>query len=100
MTENKNILVTGGTGQQGGAIARELLKHDYIVKAMTRNPESDKAQALAGLGAEIIQGDLDDTRSLEMALRGVWGVYSVQNTWEAGVENEDEQGKRLVEIAF
>ena len=99
MTEKKNILVTGATGQQGGAIARELLKSGYSIKAMTRNPDSEKAQALAGLGAELIQGDLDDALSLERAVSDVWGVYSVQNTWEAGVEKEEEQGKRLAEIA-
>ncbi len=99
MTEKKNILVTGATGQQGGAIARELLKHGHHVKAMTRKPESEKAQALANLGAEIIHGDLDDAHSLEKAVSGAWGVYSVQNTWEAGVEKEEEQGKRLAGIA-
>ncbi len=99
MIEEKTILVTGATGQQGGAIARELLKYGHSVKAMTRKPESEKAQALAQLGAEIIKGDLDDALSLEKAVSGVWGVYSVQNTWEAGVEKEEEQGKRLAEIA-
>ena len=63
MIEKKNILVTGATGQQGGAIARELLKHGHSVKTMTRKPEGEKAQALASLGAEIIRGDLDDAHS-------------------------------------
>jgi len=99
MTEKKNILVTGATGQQGGAIARELLKHGHSVKAMTRKPEGEKAKALASLGAEIIRGDLDDAQSLEEAVSGAWGVYSVQNTWEAGVKKEEEQGNRLAGIA-
>ena len=29
----------------------------------------------------------------------MWGVFAVQNTWEAGVEKEEEQGKRLAKIA-
>ena len=99
MSNQNNILVTGATGQQGGAVARELLTQGYRVKAMTRNTENEKAQTLAGFGAEIIQGDLNDVDSLNRATNGVWGVFAVQNTWEAGVEKEEEQGKRIAEIA-
>lgn len=93
------ILVTGATGNQGGAIARQLLSRGYRVRAVTRNPESDKAKSLTGLGAQVVQGDYDDPQSLERALEGVWGAYSVQNTWEAGVVKEEEQGKLFAEIA-
>jgi len=93
------ILVTGATGNQGGAVARALLANGHKVRAMTRSPEGEAAQALAAQGAEIIQGDLDDPASLEQALAGVWGVFAVQNTWEAGVEREEEQGKRMADIA-
>ncbi len=99
MTENRSILVTGATGRQGGAVARELLARGYSIRAMTRKPKGEAAQALAGLGAEIIHGDLDDAASLARAAEGVWGVFAVQNTWEAGVEREEEQGKRLARIA-
>ena len=44
-------------------------------------------------------GDLNDAASLERAVAGAWGVFSVQNTWEAGVEQEEEQGKRLAKVA-
>ena len=93
------ILVTGATGNQGGSVARELLASGYRVKAMTRNPTSEAAQALAAQGAELIGADLDDPSSLERALADLWGVFAVQNTWEAGVEREEEQGKRIAEIA-
>lgn len=93
------ILVTGATEKQGGAVARHLLKSGYKVKAMTRKPQGEKAGILRSLGAEVVQGDFDDPRSLELALDGVRGVFSVQNTWEAGVEREEEQGKRFAEIA-
>jgi len=99
MAENKKILVTGATGQQGGAVARELLARGYNVRAMTRKPEGEKAQALAKLAAEIIQGDLDDSASLQRATKDVWGVFAVQNTWEAGVEKEELQGIRLAEVS-
>ena len=93
------ILVTGATGQQGGAVARHLLSRGYKVKALTRKPESGAAKELSRLGAGVVKGDLDDPASLERALEGVWGVFAVQNTWEAGVAREEEQGKRLAEIA-
>jgi uncharacterized protein YbjT (DUF2867 family) len=93
------IVITGATGQQGGAIARELLAKGHKVRAVTRKPDSPNAQDLKRRGAEVVAGDLDDKASLERALTGAWGLYAVQNTWEAGVEKEEEQGKRLAEVA-
>lgn len=93
------ILVSGATGKQGGAVARELLSHGYKVRAMTRKPSGPEAKALAALGAEIVQADLDQPATLDEALAGVWGVFAVQNTWEAGVEREEQQGKRFAEMA-
>jgi uncharacterized protein YbjT (DUF2867 family) len=94
------ILVTGATGKQGGATIRHLLKHGgFRLRAMTRRPSSDAAKALAGLGVEVVEGDLNDKPSLEAAVSGAWGVFGVQNSWEAGVEGEEEQGKRLVAVA-
>jgi uncharacterized protein YbjT (DUF2867 family) len=95
----KTILVTGATGHQGGAVARALLAGGHKVRAMTRKPDSEAALALAGKGAEVVRGDLDDAASLEKALAGAWGVFAVQNTWEAGVEGEEQQGKRFAELA-
>jgi uncharacterized protein YbjT (DUF2867 family) len=99
MSKKEYVLVTGATGQQGGAVARELLKGGHPVRAVTRKSDGEKARALAKAGAEIIYGDLDDAGSLERALKGMWGVFSVQNTWEAGIEKEEIQGKRFAEIA-
>lgn len=100
MTNEKTILVTGATGKQGGATARALAGKGFRLRAMTRNPGGDSAKAVASAtGAEIVQGDLNDAASLRTALKDVWGVFAVQNTWEAGVEGEEEQGKRLVSLA-
>src|SRR6478672_644551 len=60
MANDKTVLVTGATGKQGGAIARQLLKRGYRVKAMTRKPDGEPARELAKLGATIVKGDLDD----------------------------------------
>jgi uncharacterized protein YbjT (DUF2867 family) len=91
--------VTGATGNRGGAVARHLLKNGYKIRVMTRKPQDDKAGVFKALGAEVVKGDLDDAKSLELALEGAWGAYAVQNTWEAGVEREEEQGKRFAEVA-
>jgi len=97
---DKLVLITGATGHQGGATLRHLAKRGgFKVRALTRKPDSDAAKALAAQGAEVVAGNLDDTASLTRALDGVWGVYSVQNTLEGGVEKEEAQGKRLAQLA-
>jgi uncharacterized protein YbjT (DUF2867 family) len=99
MADTKGILVTGATGNQGGATARELLARGYRVRAMTRKPQGDPARALEALGAEVVAGDLNDEASIRRALQGMWGAFAVQNTWEAGVEGEEAQGKRFANAA-
>jgi uncharacterized protein YbjT (DUF2867 family) len=47
----------------------------------------------------VVQADLDDEASLKEAFAGVWGTVAVQNTWEAGVAGEEEQGKRYARVA-
>ena len=99
MANQRTVLITGATGHQGGAVAHALAGKGFDIRAMTRKPGSDAAQALARTGAQIVQGDLNDAESLKKALAGAWGVFAVQNTWEAGVEGEEEQGKRLATLA-
>lgn len=99
MADKGSVLVTGATGQQGGAVARELLAAGYPVRAMTRKPDGPAARALAASGAQVVRGDLDDPASLAPALDGMWGVFAVQNTWEAGVEGEERQGKAMAHAA-
>ena len=81
------VLVTGGTGKQGGAVARELLAAGRTVRIMTRKPDSPAARELALLGAEIVQGDLDDAASLPAALDGAWAVVigEVLGAWVSAV---------------
>jgi uncharacterized protein YbjT (DUF2867 family) len=95
----KIVLITGVTGQQGGAVARALAGKGFKLRGLTRKPEGDAAKKLSELGVEVVRGDLDDVESLKSALQGVWGAFGVQNTWEAGVEKEEEQGKRLARLA-
>ena len=93
------IVVAGATGKQGGAVSRELLGAGHRVRAMTRHPEGAPARALAEAGAEVVVADFDDAASLRRALQGAWGTFAMQNTWEAGVVREEEQGVRYADIA-
>jgi uncharacterized protein YbjT (DUF2867 family) len=96
----KRILVTGATGQQGGAVARQLFKQPgFAVRALTRDTAKPAARTLAESGAEVVRGDLDDSLAVKRALEGVYGVFSVQNFMEAGYEGEIRQGKALADAA-
>jgi len=95
----KTILITGVTGQQGGAVAQALQGKGFHLRGLTRTPDSERAAALARYAVEIVKGDLDDEATLRQALAGAWGVFSVQNPLQAGVEREEAQGKRLATLA-
>lgn len=99
MPDKKTILVTGATGSQGGAVARKLLDTQFHVRALTRNPDKPAARSLAERGAEVVEGNFDDRTSLDRALDGVYGVFSVQNFWEVGFDKEIEQGIRMADAA-
>jgi uncharacterized protein YbjT (DUF2867 family) len=101
MTSDRTILITGVTGHQGGAVGRALQGTGFSLRGLTRKPDSERAAALArhGVDVDVVKGDLDDEATLRRALTGAWGVFSVQNTGEAGVEREEAQGKRLATLA-
>ncbi|MER5560021.1 NmrA family NAD(P)-binding protein [Streptomyces sp. NPDC002506] len=72
------VLVTGATGQQGGATARALLAAGVPVRALVRDPRSKPARAIEALGAELVRADLSDRASLCPAVEGARAVFSVQ----------------------
>jgi len=92
-------LVTGITGQQGGAVARSLLSTGHRVRGYVRDPGSDKAKALAGQGVELAKGDLTDPVALLAAMRGVDTVFAMTTPFEAGPESEVTQGRAMIEAA-
>ncbi len=97
MNQKRTILVIGATGAQGGSVARHLLRQGKVaVRCLTRHPNSEKAGALREAGAEVVQGDLAEPRSLRAALKGCYGVYGVTNFWEH-FQKEYGQGKNLVD---
>ena len=102
MVANKRkILVTGATGQQGGALARLLLQKKHEVYALIRSTksESPKAQNLRNQGAKLVEADLDKPDSLQQATSGIESVFLMGTPVEVGTEGEIRRGKMMVDIA-
>ncbi|MGW7514543.1 NmrA family NAD(P)-binding protein [Streptomyces sp. NPDC054796] len=100
-TDPAPVLVTGATGQQGGATARALLATGVPVRALVRDPSTERARALAALGAELVTGDLLDLDSVRRAADGARAVFSVQLPDLADLQSDSEwvQGRNLVDAA-
>ncbi len=98
-SKERIILVTGATGQQGGATARQLLADGWHVRAMTRAPDGAPARALAEAGAETVYGDPDRPDTMVEAFRNVYGVFSVQAFFGEDVAHEIAQGRAIADAA-
>ena len=97
--QSQIILVSGATGTQGGAVARELVQRGYHVRGLTRNANSETSLSLQALGIEMMQGDFDDPTSLDKALEGAYGAFSVQQHRGIGIDGEIRQGKAFADAA-
>ena len=85
MAAKKIIAVVGATGAQGGGLVRAILSDpggEFAARAITRDPDSEAARALAAFGAEVVGADLDDVESLKRAFEGAYGAYCVTAFWE------------------
>ena len=98
MTNNKIIFVTGGTGNQGGAVAKNLSFQGFTVKVLTRNLSSMKAQNLSKLNIQLVKGDLNNSDTYREYLKDIYGIFSVQS-FENGIDKEIRQGIALATIA-
>jgi len=84
MSEKKVISVVGATGAQGSGLVHAIVNDrngPFTVRALTRDVHSEKARALAALGAELVTADVDDSQSLERAFDGAHGAYCVTFFW-------------------
>jgi nucleoside-diphosphate-sugar epimerase len=81
MSSTKPLLVVlGATGNQGGSVVAHFLSLSpppYALRAVTRDPSSAKAIALASQGVEVVAGDFDDPNSLHAAFRGASVIFSM-----------------------
>lgn len=95
------IAVMGATGRQGSGVVKELLaRGKFGARVLTRDPNSEKAQALKKQGCEIVQGDLTKPDTLEPAFAGAYGAFLVTNFWDPGTgARETAQGTLAVKAA-
>jgi uncharacterized protein YbjT (DUF2867 family) len=103
MSQNKIIAVMGATGAQGGGLVRAILNDKqggFSARAITRNVNSDKAKTLAKMGAEVVQADVNDEKSIRKAFEGAYGAYCVTFYWEHfSPEKELTHAKNLAQAA-
>jgi uncharacterized protein YbjT (DUF2867 family) len=103
MTRKKIIAVVGATGAQGGGLARAILAEpggEFAVRAVTRDPRSDKARALADAGAEVVAADLADHESVRRAFEGAYGAYCVTFFWNhMSPDTEREEARALADAS-
>jgi len=103
MGDAKTIAVVGATGSQGGGLVRAIQSDPsggFQARALTRNVDSDKAKALAALGAEVVAADVDDPESMRQAFSGAYGAYCVTFYWEHfSPEKEKAQVRIMAEAA-
>lgn len=103
MADQKIITVFGATGAQGGGLVRAIQADKsggFVARAVTRDPKSDKAKALAALGAEVVGGDIDDAASLASAFNGAYGAFCVTFFWaHFSAEKEIAEAKAMAGAA-
>lgn len=103
MTERKVIAVVGATGAQGGGLVRAICSDPsgaFRARAITRNVNSDKARALAALGADVVAADVDDAGSIGRAFEGAYGAFCVTFFWDHfSPEKEHAQAGAMAQAA-
>lgn len=105
-TTSKTIAIVGATGHQGGATVKafhalqESGNKDYLVRAITRDPNSEKAKALEPIVKEIVKADANDVDSMVEAFKGCYGAFLVSDFWQnMDVNNEMQVLRNLKEAA-
>jgi uncharacterized protein YbjT (DUF2867 family) len=103
MAEKKIIAVVGATGAQGGGLVRAILSdvsNGFTARALTRDIKSDKAKALAELGAEVVAADVDDMESLKRTFTGAYGAFCVTFFWaHFSPEKEVTEARAMAQAA-
>ena len=103
MADKKIIAVVGATGAQGGGLVRAIMEDKngpFTARAITRDVNSDKAKALAELGAEVVKGDIDDVKSLKKAFDDAHGAFCVTFFWaHLKPEKELSEARNMAQAA-
>lgn len=103
MADKKKIVVFGATGSQGSGLVHAILNdpdNEFSVRAVTRDPDSESAQKLADLGAEVVKADINNYEDIKKALEGAYGAYFVTFFWEHfSPEKEKKQAEYFAKAA-
>ncbi|QGZ93714.1 NmrA/HSCARG family protein [Terricaulis silvestris] len=99
MGHELTVVVMGSTGNQGGAVARDLLGRGHKVRAVTRDPSSSRAKALADAGATLVAASLDDEAAIKNALEGATSLFAVTTPFGGGADAETRQGIAAADAA-
>ncbi|KZV98170.1 NAD(P)-binding protein [Exidia glandulosa HHB12029] len=99
MSSSATYLVSGATGEQGGAVARELLKAGHRVHALVRDPSKAQAKELEALGSVLFVGDFNNVDVINMATIGVKGIFINPHPDFADPESEAQTTQRFVDAA-
>src|SRR5215469_9167032 len=94
----KIVSVIGATGVQGRSVVNALLKdkdNEYSIRAITRNPDSERAKALASQGVEVVKADLNDFDSLIAAFHGSSYIYGITDFFEPFAKNGPEKAVEI-----
>lgn len=78
MNVKRTVFIIGITGNQGGAVAQQLLEKGYRIIGLTRNTKSDKAKTLQKHGITLIEGDLTTPKTYQGAIAQTDTVFFVQ----------------------
>ena len=97
MKSVKRIFITGVTGKQGGALAKNLIGSDMEIFGLTRNKGSAKALELQKSGLSIIEGNLDKADLFSNYLDGI-DVFFLVQAFEQGAKSEIEQAKKIIDL--
>ncbi|KAF2099035.1 NAD(P)-binding protein [Rhizodiscina lignyota] len=97
---NKTAVIIGGTGAGGIPVVRELSKHNYNVRVLTRNPDDAHSKSLTSIpNVTLYAGDIKDVEALRAAFKGAHLAFVNLNSWVLGIKNEIFWGIRIFEIA-
>jgi uncharacterized protein YbjT (DUF2867 family) len=99
MGQKLAVVVTGGTGKQGGAVVKSLLERGHEVRAITRSTDSAKARELANAGVTLVRASLEDTAALTKALEGATSLFAMTTPFEGGTQAETRQGISAADAA-
>lgn len=97
MTEQKCVLVIGGTGTIGRPVAAALQRAGFAVRILTREPQRARQGGLPGV--VYVQGDVEDEASLRAALADCYGVHISLQSGQSADDQDRIQHRGTARIA-